>query len=95
MTLLDVISYSWILAVTVSVVIAGSRDQPVLEAFLPIKSYSGFCCQMVLVAWVCILAVLQLFDCPPILGQQPMTWAALMILVYAWICLAYFYRGRE
>ncbi len=90
-----VLSYLCVASVMIAVAVAIDRRQPLAKAFMPIKNIKAFYWQVILAIWVGLLALLELYDCPDLLGQRPWTWAYLMMIVYFWICLGgYFSRGR-
>jgi|GEM_PF-6185060 len=95
MNLPKLIAYAWIVSVLISIVVTVDRNQPIAQAFRPIKDFRFFCCQMLMFGVVGLLAAWQFYSDSLLYGQKPMTWAILILLVYAWICLvAYVRRGR-
>jgi hypothetical protein len=81
------ITYAWIATVVFVVYLAAGRGIPILHAFAPIHSRPGFYFSLAVLAVVSGLAVLQLALEALLLGQTPITWAALIALIYAWVCI--------
>ena len=85
-------AYAWIATVVFVVYLAAGRGIPILHAFAPIHSRPGFYCSLIVLAVVSGLAVLQLASEALLLGQEPMVWAALLALLYAWVCIGQQFR---
>ncbi len=83
------IAYAWLATIIVTIAVAAGRDIPILNAFGLINSRPGFCSSLVVLAIVCVLAAMQLYSESLLFGQQPMTWAMLIMLIYAWCCIGY------
>ncbi len=81
------IAYAWIATVVVTIALAARRGVPIINAFGWIDSRPGFYFSLIVLAVVCGLAVLQLASDALLLGQAPVTWAALIALLYAWACI--------
>ena len=86
------IAYAWIATVLVATALAAGRRIPIVNAFGWIDSRPGFYCLLVVLAVVSGLAMLQLASDAPLLNQAPVTWAALIALLYAWACIAQQFR---
>lgn len=87
--------YAWILSIFLSMAIAADRGQPLARAFYPILGFKALCWEIILIVWCGILSALHYFDCPPILGQRPLVWSVLMLVVWVWICLGNYYLHGE
>ena len=87
MTLADLIAYAWIATAVITIVLAARRRIPIVNAFSWIDSRPGFYFSAAVLAVVSGLAVLQLASEALLLGQEPMVWAALIALLYAWVCI--------
>ena len=92
MTAAHLIAFAWIATVLVTIALAARRRIPILNAFGWIDSGPGFYFSLVVLAVVSGLAVLQLALGAPLLNQAPVTWAALIALLYAWVCIARQFR---
>jgi len=87
MTVAHLIAYAWIATVVVGVALAAWKGLPVLHTFAPIHTWPGFYFSLAVLAVMCGLAVLQLASDALLLGQEPIVWAALIALLYAWVCI--------
>ena len=83
------IASAWLVTVIVTVYLAAWRGIPVFNAFGWINSWPGFYLSLAVLAIVCGLAFLELTSDRLVLNQLPMTWAALVMLVYAWLSIIY------
>ncbi len=81
------IAYAWLATVVITIVVAAGRRIPILNAFGWIDSRPGFYCSLIVLAVVCGLAMMQLASDTLLLNQAPVTWAALIALLYAWACI--------
>ncbi len=89
------IAYAWIATVVVTIALAAGRRIPILNAFGWIDSRPGFYCSLVVLAVVGLLAILQLKTGTLMLNQQPMSWAMLLVLFYAWACIGFALRKEN
>lgn len=83
------IAYAWILTVVVTVAAAAYRGIPVLSAFGWINTHGGARLARIALALAAFLVVADWIRPKTILGQRPITWAMLEVLVYAWLCIGY------
>ena len=81
------IAYAWLVSVLVAVAIAGDRNLSVLNVFAPMPGRVGLLVALLFGGMVFGLGVWQLASDSVVLGQLPITWAALVALLYAWACL--------
>lgn len=84
----------WLVSLYLSVAIAVERDQPLVEAFMPMKKTADMVWQLILLTWVALLFAVQFYGCPIIFGQQPLTWAIFLIDIYLWIGLGRYYLNK-
>lgn len=83
------IAYAWIATAILTVYLAVGRGIPILHAFAPIRTYPGLYFSLGILAVACLFASLQfLTDIEP-LGQQPITLASLLALIYCWVTICY------
>ena len=95
MTLAHLIAYAWLATVVVTIVLAARRGVPIVNAFGSIDSRPGIYCSLAVLAVVGLLAILQLKTGTLMLRQQPMSWAMLLVLFYAWACIGFVLRKEN
>ena len=88
MVLPTILAYASIATLLVAIGFAIDRRCPIFQVLAPVKSFRAFCWLLVIAGAVCLLGAWQLFGESLLFGQQPMTWAMAVILIYAWACLA-------
>ncbi len=88
------VAYAWIATVVVTIAVAARRGVPILHAFGPIRAYPGLYVSLALLAIASLLVSLQFLSDVQPFGQQPITLATLVALLYSWMTITYQLRNR-
>ncbi len=83
------IAYAFVFSIFTGITLAVAKDMPILKIFAPIHSYPGLLFSVLMVGISGVLCGVQLMSPSEVLGEPLTTWAALLALIYFWVCISY------
>ena len=93
MTLAYLIAYLFVATVLIAIAAAAYKGLPIANVFAPMRTWPGFYFSLATLGLAGVLIALQLAGYLNLLGQRPITWAALLGLIYLGATVAYQLRN--